>query len=329
MDPPVQHLEDLPAADFNATAGTWWCQAWDAVHSTTLGVLVRARRQHQDLFDENDEAISSLMEEKNRLCRAYLDSPNDAHKAAFHHCRRLAQQRLREMQEGSTLLTEKSQILKRGPSTSEVSSTVPSRSLTPPSSGSAQVEINIDPDPPPSLPEAIRDVRHLSSKKARGYGAIPADIYKHSDHRLMGQLTALSREMWRQGQVTQDFGDATVLHLYKSVENRHLCDNHRGILLLKTTGKIFSRALLNRLTNHLESGLLPEIQCGFQRHRGITNMVFVARQLQEVLRALLMRGPSLELSRCGKCRDSEGCRLTPQLSPRGLPSCVYLCEDAD
>nr|VZI53039.1 unnamed protein product [Spirometra erinaceieuropaei] len=46
-------------------------------------------------------------------------------------------------------------------------------------------------------------------------------------------------------------------------------------------GKIFVRILLNRLNNHLEQGLLPESQCGFRRHRGTTDMIFAARQLQE------------------------------------------------
>ncbi|VDM06301.1 unnamed protein product [Schistocephalus solidus] len=41
------------------------------------------------------------------------------------------------------------------------------------------------------------------------------------------------------------------------------------------------RILLNRLNGHLEQGLLPESQCGFRRHRGTTDMIFAARQLQE------------------------------------------------
>nr|VZI20073.1 unnamed protein product [Spirometra erinaceieuropaei] len=87
--------------------------------------------------------------------------------------------------------------------------------------------------------------------------------------------------MWRQGEVPQDFKDATIVHLYKRKGNRQVCDNHRGISLLNIAGKIFARILLNRLNNHLEQGLLPESQCGFLRHRGITDMIFAARQLQE------------------------------------------------
>nr|VZI13316.1 unnamed protein product [Spirometra erinaceieuropaei] len=97
----------------------------------------------------------------------------------------------------------------------------------------------------------------------------------------MDHLTALFQEMWRQGEVPQDFKDATIVHLYKRKGNRQVCDNHRGISLLNIAGKIFARILLNRLNNHLEQGLLPESQCGFRRHRGTTDMIFAARQLQE------------------------------------------------
>nr|VZH99042.1 unnamed protein product [Spirometra erinaceieuropaei] len=97
----------------------------------------------------------------------------------------------------------------------------------------------------------------------------------------MDNLTALFQEMWRQGEVPQDFKHATIVHLYKLKENRQVCDNHRGISLLNIAGKIFARILLNRLNNHLEQGLLLESQCGFRRQRVTTDMIFAARQLHE------------------------------------------------
>ncbi|BHF58949.1 hypothetical protein SprV_0100190400 [Sparganum proliferum] len=63
--------------------------------------------------------------------------------------------------------------------------------------------------------------------------------------------------------------------------NLQLCDNHRGIFLLEIAGKRFARIPLNLLNNDLEQGLLPESQCSFRRHRGTTNMIFAARQMQE------------------------------------------------
>ncbi|VDM02547.1 unnamed protein product [Schistocephalus solidus] len=129
--------------------------------------------------------------------------------------------------------------------------------------------------------ETIWAVQQIFNGKAPGSNAIPPDIYKHGGPRLMAELTTLFREMWRQGQVPQDFKDETIVHLYNRKGNRQLCDNHRGISLLNITGKIFTRFLLNCLNGHLEQGLLPESQCGFRQHRGTSDMIFAARQLQE------------------------------------------------
>uniref|UniRef100_A0A183TLI6 Reverse transcriptase domain-containing protein n=1 Tax=Schistocephalus solidus TaxID=70667 RepID=A0A183TLI6_SCHSO len=92
------------------------------------------------------------------------------------------------------------------------------------------------------------------------------EVYKHGGPWLMAELTILFQEMWHQGQVPQDFTDATVVHLYKWKGNWQLCDNHRGISLRNITGKIFARSLLNRLNGHLDQDLLPESQYGFRRH---------------------------------------------------------------
>ncbi|BHF64454.1 hypothetical protein SprV_0200745900 [Sparganum proliferum] len=97
----------------------------------------------------------------------------------------------------------------------------------------------------------------------------------------MDYLTALFQVVWHQGEVPQDLKDAKIVHLYKRKGNRQLCDNHRCIPLLNIARKIFARILLNHLNYRLEQGLLPKSQCGFRRHRGTTDMSFVARQLQE------------------------------------------------
>ncbi|BHF69953.1 hypothetical protein SprV_0301300000 [Sparganum proliferum] len=183
--------------------------------------------------------------------------------------------------DGSTLLTEKTQILQRWaehfrdvlnrPST--ISNAVINRL--------PQVETNMDLDLPPSLQETIRVVQQLSSGKAPRSDATPTEVYKHGGPQLMDHLTALFQKMWRQGEVPQAFKDATIVHLYKRKGNRQLCDNHRGISLLIIAGKVFARFLLNRLNDHLEQGFLPESQCGFLRYRGTTDMIFAARQLHE------------------------------------------------
>ncbi|VDL97226.1 unnamed protein product [Schistocephalus solidus] len=95
----TQKVEDLPAPDNNTTVETRWCQLRNVIQSTALDAFGRAGRQHQDWFDDNDADISNLLAEKNRLHKAYMDLRTDATKAAFFRCRRLVQQRLREMQD--------------------------------------------------------------------------------------------------------------------------------------------------------------------------------------------------------------------------------------
>ncbi|VDL92139.1 unnamed protein product [Schistocephalus solidus] len=91
------NLENLHASAYNATVETRWCQLRNTIRFTALKVLGCARRQHEDWFDDNDAEISNLLAEKNGLHKAYMDLRTDAIKAAFFRCRRLVQQRLREM----------------------------------------------------------------------------------------------------------------------------------------------------------------------------------------------------------------------------------------
>nr|VZI37878.1 unnamed protein product [Spirometra erinaceieuropaei] len=183
--------------------------------------------------------------------------------------------------DGSTLLTENTQILQRLAEHFRGVLKRHSAIFDGTIARLPQVETNVDFDLPPSLQETIRAVQQLSSRKVPGPDAIPDEVYKHRGPPLMDHLTALFQEMWRQGEVLQSFKDLTIVHLYKRKGNCQVCDNHLGISLLNIGGKIFARILINRLNNHLEQGLLPESQCGFRRHRGTTDMIFAARQLQE------------------------------------------------
>nr|VZI11179.1 unnamed protein product [Spirometra erinaceieuropaei] len=99
----AQRLGNLPIADAaaaeSASVENRRCQLRDTVQSTTPAVLGRARRQHQDLFEDNDAVISNLLAEKNRTHKAYVDHPTDDNRAAFYRSRRQLQQRLRKMQD--------------------------------------------------------------------------------------------------------------------------------------------------------------------------------------------------------------------------------------
>ena len=129
-----------------------------------------------------------------------------------------------------------------------------------------QVECNPLLDELPTVSETVKAIKLLSSGKAPGSDAIPAEIYKAGGLPVAEKLTELFHIMWRKEAIPQDFKDATIIHLFKRKRNPQVCDNHRGISLLSIAGKILARVLLNQLNEHLErSGLLPESQCGFRK----------------------------------------------------------------
>ncbi|VDL91977.1 unnamed protein product [Schistocephalus solidus] len=178
-----------------------------------------------------------------------MDLRTDATKADFFRCRRLVQQRLREMQDawmvrkteeiqghadrneiisffkaiktiygpcirgtapllssdGKTLLTEKSQILKRLAEHFRIVLNCSSAISDSDIDRLPQVYTNNDQDLPRSLSETIRAVQLISSGKAPGSDAIPPEVYKHGGPRLMAELTALFQEMWCHRQVAADF----------------------------------------------------------------------------------------------------------------------------
>nr|VZI00466.1 unnamed protein product [Spirometra erinaceieuropaei] len=277
----------------------------DTVQSTALAVLGRAPRQHQDWFDDNDAAIRNLHHPTDATKAAVYRSRRQLQQRLREMQDAWTARKAEEIQgyadhnewknffsaikavygpptkgtapllsaDGNTLLTEKTQILQRWSEHFRGVLNRPSVISDAAIERLPQVETNVDLDLPPSLQETIRVMQQLSSEKAPGSDAITAEVYKHGCPQLMDHLTALFQEMWRQGEVPQDFKDATIVHLYKRKGNRQVCDNHRGIFLLNIAGKIFARILLNRLNNHLKQGLLPESQCGFRRHREVSGLV--------------------------------------------------------
>ena len=186
--------------------------------------------------------------------------------------------------DGSTLLTDKDAILKRW--TEHFNSV-----LNRPSSVNdnainrlPQIECNVLLDEFPTVTETRKAIQHLSSGKAPGTDTIPTEVYKAGGLSMAEKLTELFQCMWRKEAIPQDFKDASIIHLYKRKGNPQVCDNHRGISLLSVAGKILAKILLNRLDAHLDkAGLIPESQCGFRKDRGTIDMIFTARQLQDVI----------------------------------------------
>ena len=91
----------------------------------------------------------------------------------------------------------------------------------------------------------------MTNNKSPGLDDIPADLLKHGMETFSEQLANLFSKMWRVEKLPQDWNKGVIIKLPKKGS---LCDcnNWRGITLLSSTGKIFSKILLNRLQNAVD-----------------------------------------------------------------------------
>ena len=278
---------------------------WTVFHKTVLSsaasTLGHPSRKHQDWFDENDDEIQRLLEEKHRLLKAHQDDTSSvSKKAAYSNICKTVQTKLRDMQD--SWLRKKTEEIQSfadrkdmkkfhdalktiyGPKSSGVTTLLSADGNTLLTDKEAILErwaehFNSE---FPTVTETRKAVQQLSSGKAPGADAIPAEVYKAGGLPMAEKLTELFHCMWRKEAIPQEFKDASIIHLYKRKGNPQVCDNHRGISLLSIAGKILAKILLNRLNAHLDqTGLIPESQCGFRKDRGTIDMIFTARQLQE------------------------------------------------
>ena len=82
-----------------------------------------------------------------------------------------------------------------------------------------QIGYNVLLDEFPTVTETRKAIQYLSSGKATGTDAIPAEVYKASGLPMAEKLTELFQCMWRKEAIPQDFKDASIIHLYKRKGN--------------------------------------------------------------------------------------------------------------
>ncbi|BHF64649.1 hypothetical protein SprV_0200765500 [Sparganum proliferum] len=120
--------------------------------------------------------------------------------------------------DGSTVLTEKTQILQQMTEHFRGVLNRPSTTSDTAIARMPQVETNADLGLPPSLHETIRSVQQLSSGKAPGSDAIPTEIYKHGGPQLIDHLRTLFRRS-SPSYLEEDL--ATCSHVYLRCDRVH------------------------------------------------------------------------------------------------------------
>jgi hypothetical protein len=115
---------------------------------------------------------------------------------------------------------------------------------------------------PPSLQEVEEAICRMRCGKAPGIDGVTADVLKAGGTGLAQRLHHLFVDVWEDEDSVDDWSTAILIRLFKNKGDKKDCANYRGISLLPVVSKVFSRILLSRVQEHLNSQIL-DIQAGF------------------------------------------------------------------
>ena len=125
-------------------------------------------------------------------------------------------------------------------------------------------------DVEPRIAEVSKAIDDLSSGKAPGNNAIPAELLKMNKETILPHLHQLLIYCWRVGIVPHDMRNNHAV--YKGGKGD--CNNYSGISLLSVVGKVFACVILKR-SQSLADRVLPESSLEE------INMIFSLSHLQE------------------------------------------------
>lgn len=138
--------------------------------------------------------------------------------------------------------------------------------------------------------ECKRAIAELKSGKAAGHDLLINELYVCACELLAPKLTCLFNNVFQSGFFPKIWSDGIIVPIHKNGSKSHV-GNYRGITLLSTLGKLFTRVLNNRLTFWSDTyGIISDTQAGFRSGRGTTDNVFI---LQSMINTLLNKGKRL------------------------------------
>ena len=121
-------------------------------------------------------------------------------------------------------------------------------------------------------------IRGMPNWKAVGPDSLPAELLKIDHPEFIRYFHNLLVNVWRTGDVPQQWKDATIKVLHR-MKDRSDCSNCRRISLAAHSGKVLLKMVASRLSNYCEAkGILPEKQCGFRPARSTVDIHAVRRE---------------------------------------------------
>ena len=135
-----------------------------------------------------------------------------------------------------------------------------------------------------TLAELEKALERCKAGTAPGEDELPYEVYQHLPAEAKEWLAEVYSGVMRTHSAPAVWKKGVVGMLHKKGPTSE-CSNYRGITLLDTSGKVFERVLLGRLSGYAElHGLIHENQNGFRGERSCEEHVFVLQQLLEANR---------------------------------------------
>lgn len=127
--------------------------------------------------------------------------------------------------------------------------------------------------------EIRKAINELKSGKAAGHDLLINELYIHACESMAPMLTCLFNNVFSSGLFPRQWVDGIIIPLHKKGCTSHV-DNYRGITLLSTLGKLFTRVLNNRLSFWSETyNIISDVQGGFRKGRSTVDNIFILHSL--------------------------------------------------
>ena len=138
--------------------------------------------------------------------------------------------------------------------------------------------------------EVEKAIKDLKTGKAAGHDLLINELYIYAVEQLTPKLCCLFNAIFKSGCFPKSWTDGIIMPLHKKGD-KNKADNYRGITLLSTLGKLFTRVLNNRLTFWSETySILCDSQAGFRQGYSTVDNIFV---LHSVINILISQGKKL------------------------------------
>ena len=115
----------------------------------------------------------------------------------------------------------------------------------------------------------------LHNNKSPGLDSLTSEILKSASNFISPFLLSLYNRMFNTSGYPRAWGEGIISPIFKKGDTNE-ASNYRGITLINTLSKVYSKLLLNRLTGWSEKyEKISQNQFGFQKGKSVIDCVFI------------------------------------------------------